>query len=64
MGDNVVHLHKNTDPPANTATVTTLTVVPDPLTTPSVPLWVRSGRAIKMAVTHENTRAAARAVAR
>ncbi|WP_328480280.1 FtsK/SpoIIIE domain-containing protein [Streptomyces sp. NBC_00377] len=57
MGDNVIHLHKNTDPPA----VTTLTVVPEPAPTP---LWVRSGRAVKHAVTHENTKTAARAFAR
>ncbi|SED10582.1 DNA segregation ATPase FtsK/SpoIIIE, S-DNA-T family [Streptomyces sp. 2231.1] len=62
MGDTVVHLHKNTDPP--TDTVTTLTVVPEPPAAPPVPLWVRSGRAIKTAVTHDNTRTAARAVAR
>ncbi|MER6428443.1 FtsK/SpoIIIE domain-containing protein [Streptomyces sp900105245] len=64
MSGTVVHLHKNTDPPADTATVTTLTVVPEPPTAPSVPLWVRSGRAIKTAVMHDNTRTAARAVAR
>ncbi|WP_051789744.1 cell division protein FtsK [Streptomyces sp. NRRL S-1022] len=61
MTANVVRLHKDTDPPAAPAPVTTLTVVPDP---PSVPLWVRSGRAIKTAVTHDNTRTAARAMAR
>ncbi|MFD8392698.1 ATP-binding protein [Streptomyces sp. NPDC059680] len=64
MGDNVVHLHKDTDPPAKSATVTTLTVVPDPAPTSPVPLWVRSGRAVKQAVTHDNTRTAARALAR
>ncbi|MER6431341.1 FtsK/SpoIIIE domain-containing protein [Streptomyces sp900105245] len=66
MGDIVVHLHKNTDPPINTDidSVTTLTVVPEPPAAPPVPLWVRSGRAIKTAVTHDNTRTAARAVAR
>ncbi|KAB2973648.1 ATP-binding protein [Streptomyces sp. SS1-1] len=60
MSENVVHLHKNTDP----APVTTLTVVPDAAPTRPVPLWVRSGRAVKTAVTHERTRAAARAAAR
>lgn len=60
MSENVVHLHKHTDPP----TVTTLTVVPDPAPPAPVPLWVRSGRAVKTAVTHENTRTTARAVAR
>ncbi|MEU5394644.1 FtsK/SpoIIIE domain-containing protein [Streptomyces tibetensis] len=64
MGDNVVHLHKNTDPPADTASVTTLTVVPEPAPPAPVPLWVRSGRAIKAAATHENTKTAARAAAR
>ncbi|QCD58137.1 ATP-binding protein [Streptomyces hawaiiensis] len=70
MGDNVVHLHKNTDPPADTelsadtASVTTLTVVPEPAPPAPVPLWVRSGRAIKTAATHENTKTAARAAAR
>ncbi|MDQ0832788.1 S-DNA-T family DNA segregation ATPase FtsK/SpoIIIE [Streptomyces achromogenes] len=60
MSENVVHLHKNTDPPA----VTTLTVVPDPAPPAPVPLWVRSGRAVKTAVTHEHTRAAGRAAVR
>ncbi|WP_327316741.1 FtsK/SpoIIIE domain-containing protein [Streptomyces sp. NBC_01235] len=57
MGDNVIRLHKSTDIPV----VTTLTVVPEPA---PAPLWVRSGRAVKHAVTHENTKTAARAVAR
>ncbi|MEV0962521.1 ATP-binding protein [Streptomyces sp. NPDC049910] len=60
MGDTVVHLHKNTDP----AAVTTLTVVPDPAPPAPVPLWVRSGRAMKTAVTHDRTKTAARAAAR
>jgi S-DNA-T family DNA segregation ATPase FtsK/SpoIIIE len=64
MGDNVVHLHKNPDPPATTASVTTLRVVPDPAPPAPAPLWVRSGRAVKTAVTHETTRATVRAVAR
>ncbi|MGW1286128.1 ATP-binding protein [Streptomyces sp. NPDC002586] len=64
MTENVVHLHKNTDPIADEASVTTLTVVPDPAPPAPVPLWVRSGRAIKTAVTHETTRTTARAVAR
>ncbi|MFD3628484.1 FtsK/SpoIIIE domain-containing protein [Streptomyces sp. NPDC058698] len=65
MTENVVHLHKHTDPPtADTATVTTLTVVPDAPPAPPVPLWVRSGRAVKTAVTHEHTRAAGRSVVR
>ncbi|MEU2430762.1 FtsK/SpoIIIE domain-containing protein [Streptomyces sp. NPDC007861] len=64
MGDTVVHLHKHTDPPAEPSTVTTLTVVPDPAPAKPVPLWIRSGRAVKTAVTHEHTKASARAMAR
>ncbi|MET8111428.1 FtsK/SpoIIIE domain-containing protein [Streptomyces prasinus] len=64
MGDTVVHLHKTTEPPNLNAPVTTLTVVPDPPAAPVFPLWVRSGRAVKAAVTHERTTTTARAVAR
>lgn len=64
MSDNVVHLHKNTPPAPEPATVTTLTVVPEPAPAAPVPLWVRSGRAVKHAVTHETTKTTARAVAR
>ncbi|MCX5284116.1 ATP-binding protein [Streptomyces sp. NBC_00198] len=60
MSDNVVHLHKNTDP----AAVTTLTVVPEPATAKPAPLWIRSGRAVRTAVTHDVTKASARAMAR
>ncbi|MEU0787123.1 ATP-binding protein [Streptomyces sp. NPDC006173] len=60
MSDNVVHLHKNTDP----APVTTLTVVPEPAPAKPIPLWVRSGRAVRTAVTHDVTKASARAMAR
>ncbi|MGW6927937.1 ATP-binding protein [Streptomyces sp. NPDC054950] len=60
MSENVVHLHKDTTP----AGPTVLTVVPDPAPPAPVPLWVRSGRAVKHAVTHENTKTAGRAVAR
>ncbi|MFE3659825.1 FtsK/SpoIIIE domain-containing protein [Streptomyces sp. NPDC059165] len=63
MGDNVVHLRKNTDPPP-ADNVTTLTVVPDPSAPAPVPLWVRSGRAVKRLATDERTTTAARAVAR
>ncbi|MGW0108176.1 FtsK/SpoIIIE domain-containing protein [Streptomyces cellulosae] len=64
MSENVVHLHKHTDPaPVDTAP-TVLTVVPDAPPTRPVPLWVRSGRAVKTAVTHERTRSAGRAVVR
>ncbi|MEU3849429.1 FtsK/SpoIIIE domain-containing protein [Streptomyces sp. NPDC029554] len=64
MGDNVVPLHKHTDPPAESATVTTLTVVPDPAPAAPVPLWVRSGRAIKTAATHETTKTIVRGAVR
>ncbi|WP_030954601.1 cell division protein FtsK [Streptomyces sp. NRRL S-481] len=64
MSENVVHLHKPTDPPANDTAPTVLTVVPDAPPAPPVPLWVRSGRAVKSAVTHERTRATGRAIAR
>ncbi|MFI9805045.1 ATP-binding protein [Streptomyces sp. NPDC052301] len=62
MSGNVVHLHKDTDP--DPAAVTTLTVVPDPSAAPLVPFWVRSGRAIKTAVSHERTKTTARTIAR
>lgn len=64
MSENVVHLHKPTDPPAPDTAPTVLTVVPDTPPAPPVPLWVRSGRAVKTAVTHESTRATVRAAAR
>ncbi|MFJ2017141.1 ATP-binding protein [Streptomyces nodosus] len=61
MSGNVVHLHKNTDPPTGPDAPTVLTVVPP---SPVEPLWVRSGRALKTAVTHETTRTTVRATAR
>ncbi|MET9774276.1 FtsK/SpoIIIE domain-containing protein [Streptomyces sp. NPDC006367] len=64
MSENVVHLHKNPDPPAEPATVTTLTVVPDPPPPTPVPLWVRSGRAVRRIATDERTKTAVRATAR
>ncbi|MEU9541010.1 FtsK/SpoIIIE domain-containing protein [Streptomyces mirabilis] len=64
MSENVVHLHKPTDPPTDPAAPTVLTVVPDTPPAAPVPLWVRSGRTIKSAVTHETTKTTARAVAR
>ncbi|MGW2410828.1 FtsK/SpoIIIE domain-containing protein [Streptomyces tubercidicus] len=64
MSENVVHLHKPTDPPAPDTAPTVLTVVPDAPPAPFVPLWVRSGRAVKTAATHESTRATVRAAAR
>ncbi len=51
---------KNTDP----APVTTLTVVPEPATSKPIPLWIRSGRAVRTAVTHDVTKTTARAMAR
>ncbi len=65
MSENVVRLVKT--PPTGAepdVSPTVLTVVPDAPPAPLVPLWVRSGRAVKSAVTHENTKSAARAVAR
>ena len=64
MSENVVHLHKNPEPPAPNASVTTLTVVPEPAPAKPVPLWVRSGRAVRTVVTHETTKTTVRAVAR
>ncbi|GFE15602.1 cell division protein FtsK [Streptomyces glebosus] len=64
MSENVVHLHKPTDPPAPETAPTVLTVVPDAPPARPVPLWVRSGRAVKTAATHESTRATVRAAAR
>ncbi|MBG0854080.1 ATP-binding protein [Streptomyces spinoverrucosus] len=64
MSENVVHLHKPTDPPTPDTAPTVLTVVPEAPPARPVPLWVRSGRAIKTGVTHEKTRATVRAAAR
>ncbi|MCM1975331.1 ATP-binding protein [Streptomyces sp. G1] len=63
MSENVVPLHKNTEPAADPAAVTTLTVVSDSPAAP-VPLWVRSGRAMKRIATDERTTTAARTIAR
>ncbi|MGW5773625.1 FtsK/SpoIIIE domain-containing protein [Streptomyces longwoodensis] len=64
MGDNVIPLHKNPEPSDESGPVTTLTVVPEPAPVRPVPLWVRSGRAVRTAVTHESTKATGRAVVR
>jgi S-DNA-T family DNA segregation ATPase FtsK/SpoIIIE len=64
MSDTVVHLHKPTDPPTEGAAPIVLTVVPDAPPARPVPLWVRSGRAIKTGVTHERTKTVVRATAR
>jgi S-DNA-T family DNA segregation ATPase FtsK/SpoIIIE len=65
MSENVVRLVKTppTDPEPDVSP-TVLTVVPDAPPAPLVPLWVRSGRAVKQAVTHDTTKSAARAAAR
>ncbi|WP_405818247.1 FtsK/SpoIIIE domain-containing protein [Streptomyces sp. NBC_01390] len=65
MTDNIVRLVKTAQTgPESEVTPTVLTVVPDAPLAPLVPLWVRSGHAVKTVVTHENTKSAARAVAR
>ncbi|MGW4168968.1 FtsK/SpoIIIE domain-containing protein [Streptomyces chartreusis] len=64
MTENVVHLHKTPEPIDPDAQVTTLTVVPDAQPARPVPLWVRSGRAVKAAATADGTKTTARAVAR
>ncbi|NJP71660.1 FtsK/SpoIIIE domain-containing protein [Streptomyces sp. C1-2] len=67
MSENVVHLHKPTDPPTPDTAPTVLTVVPDAPPAPPagpVPLWVRSGRAVKRAATSERTVTTVRAAAR
>ncbi|MFE0885710.1 FtsK/SpoIIIE domain-containing protein [Streptomyces rochei] len=64
MSENVIHLHKPTDPPAPDTAPTVLTVVPDAPPARPVPLWVRSGHAVKTAVTHERTKTVVRAAAR
>ncbi|MFI6377798.1 ATP-binding protein, partial [Streptomyces sp. NPDC050546] len=64
MSDNVVRLHKNPETPAQDAPVTTLTVVSDAPAPAPVPLWVRSGRAVKRFATDEKTTTTVRAVAR
>ncbi|WP_432042760.1 FtsK/SpoIIIE domain-containing protein [Streptomyces cadmiisoli] len=64
MPEKVVHLHKNTEPPADDTAPTVLTVVPDPAPPKPVPLWVRSGRAVQRAARHERTKTTVRAVAR
>ncbi|MFD5013081.1 FtsK/SpoIIIE domain-containing protein [Streptomyces chartreusis] len=64
MSENVVHLHKTPEPVDPDAQVTTLTVVPDAQPARPVPLWVRSGRAVKAAATADGTKSTVRAVAR
>ncbi|MFE6177836.1 ATP-binding protein [Streptomyces sp. NPDC056464] len=64
MSENVIHLHKTPEPIDPDASVTTLTVVPDAPPARPVPLWVRSGRALKTAATHDGTKTAGRALVR
>ncbi|MFG2464050.1 ATP-binding protein [Streptomyces canus] len=64
MTEHAVSLHKTTEPTIGDASVTTLTVVPDAPPAPIVPLWVRSGRAIKRIATDERTKTTGRAIAR
>ncbi|TXJ82074.1 ATP-binding protein [Streptomyces lavendulae] len=64
MSGTLVSLHKDPDPDPEPTPVTTLTVVPDAPPVPTPPLWVRSGRALRAAVTHERTQTSARAMAR
>ncbi|WP_405518965.1 FtsK/SpoIIIE domain-containing protein [Streptomyces canus] len=64
MTEHAVSLHKTTETPDEGASVTTLTVVPDPAPATPIPLWVRSGRAVKTVVTHETTKTVVRAAAR
>lgn len=63
MSENVVHLYKDPTPePEDTPNPPTpLTVVAD---APVVPLWVRSGRALRTLATHERTTTVGRAVVR
>lgn len=67
MSSNVVPLHKTpvpeppAEPTAAPASVTTLSVVPDP---DPAPLWVRSGRTVRRIATHERTREAGRSAVR
>ncbi|MFM9697600.1 FtsK/SpoIIIE domain-containing protein [Streptomyces europaeiscabiei] len=64
MSENVVHLHKPTDTPAFDTAPTVLTVVPDAPSARPVPLWVRSGHAVKRMATDERTKTAGRVVVR
>ncbi|NJA56268.1 FtsK/SpoIIIE domain-containing protein [Streptomyces sp. NEAU-H3] len=64
MTENVVSLHKTTSSPATEPAPTVVPDVPDAAPTRPVPLWVRSGRAVRSGLTHEPTRATVRAAAR
>ncbi|MFC7309458.1 ATP-binding protein [Streptomyces monticola] len=60
MSDNVVHLYKDPQPAPEQDAPAPLTAVPDAPDTPVVPLWVRSGQAIKRLATDERTATACR----
>ncbi|WP_405807507.1 ATP-binding protein [Streptomyces sp. NBC_00210] len=65
MSDNVVRLFKDPQDASQAPAGPPVAAVAAPaVETPTVPLWARSARAIRMAVTHENTKTACRAVAR
>ncbi|WP_409234774.1 FtsK/SpoIIIE domain-containing protein [Streptomyces sp. PA5.6] len=64
MSGTVVPLHKNPTSPDTAEPGPNLTIVPEPTPAPVVPLWVRTGRAIRHAVTHERTREAGRLAVR
>ncbi|MDX3313710.1 FtsK/SpoIIIE domain-containing protein [Streptomyces sp. ME08-AFT2] len=65
MSENVVNLHKPTDPATVDETApTVLTVMPDAPPARPVPLWVRSGHAVKRVATDERTKNTGRVVVR
>ncbi|MFJ1972349.1 FtsK/SpoIIIE domain-containing protein [Streptomyces sp. NPDC087903] len=64
MSENVVHLYKDPDPEGHSTPPIPLSVVPDAPDGPVVPLWVRSGRAIRRLATDERTTTVGRAVVR
>ncbi|QQM42018.1 FtsK/SpoIIIE domain-containing protein [Streptomyces liliifuscus] len=61
MSENVVHLFKD---PQDAPQAAPAPVAATAAETPSVPLWARSAKAIRHAVTHEHTQTTCRAVAR
>ncbi|WP_030351137.1 cell division protein FtsK [Streptomyces scopuliridis] len=69
MTDNVVHLFKTPPPAADTNTIPcpgpeAAVTAPAAVAGRPVPVWKRSGRAVRTAVGHERTRAAGRLAAR
>ncbi|KKD04310.1 FtsK/SpoIIIE domain-containing protein [Streptomyces sp. WM6386] len=64
MSENVVHLYKDPDPEDHGTPPIPLTVAADAPDGPAVPLWVRSGRALRTLATHERTTTVGRAVVR